>query len=94
VDEAGLYARAVVLAENRLAVLGRAEPVEPGERTGRFDDTYGWRLSAQPAAVHENAIAGESAFPLIEVSLTVFWRGRGGTRQVTLSTFRLGDGGR
>ena len=83
------YARAVMLAETRLASVGVEAPLEAGESTGRFDDDYRWRLTVEPYTEAEM----DAAVEIYRIAVTVSWdEGRNAERAVTLQTLRLGPG--
>lgn len=86
-DAADDYATAALLAESRLAAVGREAPLEEGTTSGAFDDRFRWRLdvTALPEADPEGVL------PVLPyaVALTVSW-GEGDGRAIVIETLRLG----
>jgi general secretion pathway protein I len=41
------YTMAALWAESKLDIIGVGTQIEPGNTSGRFDDTYGWQLDVQ-----------------------------------------------
>ncbi|HET6518572.1 MAG TPA: prepilin-type N-terminal cleavage/methylation domain-containing protein [Geminicoccaceae bacterium] len=87
-DTADDYATAALLAESRLAAVGREEPLEEGTTAGEFDDRFRWRLdvTALPGADPDGVL------PVLPygVVLTVSWDARDDERSVVIETLRLG----
>ena len=106
VNGAGLadqYAKATMMAESKLATLGVEAALQDGETTGKFDDTYQWRLRIQPyvdptpkdaatlAASGGVDIESLMAVRLFDVALTVeFQSDDRRARQVQLNTLLIG----
>ncbi len=88
----GDYTRAALWAQSKLDALGLEEMLEPGTRTGRFDDDFSWTLE-----VREELVADERGLDLLEmpvslyhVTLTVEW-GEDRRRQAVFETLRSVD---
>lgn len=88
------YARAVTLAEARLAAVGADIPLAPGVYSGEPDDGFGWQINIDPYEAQDQAgnplLAGDAGVAAWLVSVTVGWPGGGGERRLTLRTLRLG----
>jgi general secretion pathway protein I len=88
-DGAAGWEMATLLAETRLAQIGNATALGPGDRTGRFDPRYSWTETVRllsPEAV------GLTPLQLYQIALTVGWEERGVPRRLQLTTLRLGPG--
>lgn len=78
-------------AQSRLAMVGAAAPLVPGETAGDDGDGFRWRVLVSPTLVRaadssQEARRAPAAF-LVEVA--VGWRTGRRTRDVTLTTLRL-----
>jgi general secretion pathway protein I len=82
------YATATLLAQSRLELVGRAEPVEAGTTAGVLDDRFRWQLEIVPLPQEDL----ENSLPLqaYSVVLTVVWEAGSDERSITLETLRLG----
>ena len=85
----GTYADAVVHAESRLVLLDGSGPLEEGVKTGRIDQTYGWRTEVSLVVAPEDRTAALSSPRLYNVKVTVFWRDGRDPRELTLQSLRL-----
>lgn len=91
---AGDAGRAALHAQSLLDQQGIGEPIEPGERTGEFDDgRFRWALGVTPWTDPALPPAGPqpvaSSHQLYRLHLAVVW-GEGGPRQrLDLQTLRL-----
>lgn len=88
----GEYTRAALWAQSKLDVIGLEEMLEPGTRSGRFDDEYSWTLE-----VREHLVADERGLDTMElpvslyhVTLIVEW-GEDRQRQAVFETLRSVD---
>lgn len=88
----GDYTRAALWAQSKLDALGLEEMLEPGTRTGRFDDDFTWMLE-----VREELVADERGLDPLEipvslyyVTLVVEW-GEERRRQAVFETLRSVD---
>lgn len=81
------YAEAVAIAENKLAELGVAEPLEQTATSGSVADKYHWDLRiGDLESVPNQSI--ESPQPLREIELSLTWDSRGGRRELLFHTLR------
>ena len=101
--ESDYYARAVTLAESKLAQLGAGIPLEEGELSGEGEDALRWRVrlaaydadKAQAAKAAKAVKEGEAALPvmpvrLLQVEVEVNWGGLQATpRSIRLVTLKL-----
>lgn len=85
----GNYAEAVVHADSRLAVLEHIGFLQEGVRSGRFDQTYGWRTEVRPVISEQDRSSGPEPFQLYNIAVTVFWHDGRDSREVTLRSMRL-----
>lgn len=84
------YIAATVLAEGRLAALGTERGIRPGRWGGETPDGYRWAVAVRPTV---EAGAGPPGRPrLYEVEVRVLWDQAGRSREVRLTSLRLGDG--
>ncbi len=82
------YATATLLAQSRLELVGRAEPVQAGASTGAFDERFRWQLEIAPLPeLHADESVPLQAYSVV---LTVAWEAGSAERTVTLQTLRLG----
>lgn len=82
------YTIAALLAESKLAAIGIEEPLEEGDRSGEFDNGFGWATNVRPYDGGGPTLA-PGAIQAFEVSVTVRWGGPGRERSVSLTTLRL-----
>jgi general secretion pathway protein I len=85
--------RAALHAQSLIDQLGVGEPLQPGTRSGEFDDgRYRWTLDVarwtDPAAP-AGAPRDPNASQLLELRLGVEWAGGGPRERLRLSTLRL-----
>lgn len=85
----GNYAGAVVRAESRMALIGQAEPLTLGVKTGELDQDYTYRLEITPVGEPQPDAERESPYRLYNVVLSVFWGHGDNIRDVTLRSHRL-----
>jgi len=83
------YAMAVVLAEARIAEVGRVIPAEPGEFQGEWQD-FSWQTSIREFELPESPTQGLAAPALFAVSVTVSWGEGRSARSFRLDTLRAG----
>jgi general secretion pathway protein I len=81
------YSVAVELAESRLARIGAADPLEPGEWEGRFDQKYRWRTAIAAYTDYDSRLPG--SLQPYRVTVTVSWNSIPLDRSVTLTSLRL-----
>ena len=81
---------AVARARSRLAVLGPAVPLAPGEQEGDDGGGFRWRQRVAPVGDPLPAPRGAARPVLLDVSVAVSWRLDGRAREVVLRTRRLG----
>lgn len=84
--------RATLHAQSLLDTVGIIEPLQPGQRTGDFDDgRYRWVLSISPwqdpALVNLPQAPGDP--PLYELDLAVQWGSGGPGQQLQIRSLRL-----
>ncbi|MGH8084217.1 MAG: type II secretion system protein XpsI [Lysobacter sp.] len=84
--------RAALHAQSLLDTVGIGAPLQPGQRTGEFDDgRYRWTLQISPWT--DPLLAGAAATPaapqLYELALTVQWDGGGPRERLQLRSLRL-----
>ena len=97
VSESDYYARAVMLAESKLAQLGAGIPLEEGEVSGENEDALRWRirLAAYDSDKANAASAGGAVQPvmpvrLLQVEVEVSWaESQSAPRSIRLRTLKL-----
>lgn len=97
VSESDYYARAVMLAESKLAELGAGIPLEEGEVSGESEDALRWRvrLAAYDPDKAIPARAGGAVQPvmpvrLLQIEVEVRWaESQTAPRSIRLKTLKL-----
>ena len=86
------YSKALIIAEARLALLGREEPLEQGEKTGVEGSIYRWRTEVTPYVEEEqeDTTARLQQIKPYQVSVHVGWDESEARYPVTLTTLRIG----
>jgi len=85
---AGDYERAVLLARSQINRLLIEQTLEPGPLSGRWDDNYRWEAEVSqwdPARAREHG-SGEPLPKVAVIRFTVYWKGVGGEKSLTLET--------
>ncbi len=83
------YAAAMVVANNRIAMLRQGPEIQPGTTAG-VDGIYLWQLEITPSPLESTASASSAGpYQLLDVNLRVRWQQGGRTPQITLHTLRL-----
>lgn len=82
------YSRALIIAESRLALLGREEPLEQGEKEGVEADIYRWRTEVTPY-VEEDTDTEPQRIKPYRVSIQVGWDEAEARYPVELTTLRI-----
>ena len=82
------YARAVIIAQSRLASIGVDELLDIGEYTGA-ENKYQWITRISPT--EDDSIDLETNFRIAkrEVEVEVSWKSWGNTRSIQLNTIKL-----
>ncbi len=88
IGDAGEIAKAVSLAQSKLAEVGRVIPVEEAEESGQWKNNYHWTLSIQPFDPFQ-PVADNPHLAMYRVAVTVTWEDGGRQRHYSLSTLRL-----
>lgn len=78
------YARAVAVAENRLAELQVAETLLPGESSGAVAEDMAWNVRIVPDYLGEARVEAKPDF--FRIAITVIWGAEGTPRSLTLHT--------
>ncbi|MGQ0674477.1 MAG: type IV pilus modification PilV family protein [Rhodospirillales bacterium] len=86
--DAERYTRAALLAESRMAELGAADPLRPGEATGESGDGFLWRVSVRPFPTQQSPPA-PGAPAVLQLTVTVVWGAEERPGEVSLTTLRL-----
>lgn len=95
-DNTSIAARtleAAGLAQSTLAAALRAEPVNPGTRTGGDAGGYVWQTVVTPAGAKPPAPGTASGTTLYRVDVSVAWSAGARQRSVSLSGYRLAQQG-
>lgn len=83
------YARAVLIAESRLAAAGIDGVLAPGETSGIDDDRYEWTRTVHEYTPSPDYKASVQNVPAYFVTVSVAWPHGEGTRSIDISTIRL-----
>ena len=88
----GDYTRAALWAQSKLDALGLEEMLEPGTRSGRFDERFSWMLEVREELVADDRGLDALEIPvnLYHVTLIVEW-GEDRPRQAVFETLRSVD---
>ena len=97
VGESDDYARAVMLAESKLAELGAGIALEEGEQSGAGEDALRWRVRLAPYDAEPPQAAGKDVpvkpvlpVRLLRVEVEVSWGGfAAAPRSIRLATLKL-----
>lgn len=97
VSESDFYARAVMLAESKLAQLGAGIPLEDGEVSGESEDALRWRVhlaaydpDSVKTAGERGAIQVLTPVRLLQIEVEVSWaESQMAPRSIRLMTLRL-----
>lgn len=84
----GTYSRAATLAEARLNLVGLDIPLETGTHSGDPEDGFDWQVSIEEYVL-EDAMWEIELQPFLVTSV-VSWDTAEGTREISLSSLRLG----
>lgn len=87
------YTQAALWAQSQLDVVGIGEKLEPGHKSGRFDDQYRWELDVQkyeppPDANSAPKPEGFQGIDLFRVDLEVLWGERRSPRSAHFVSLR------
>jgi general secretion pathway protein I len=93
VTQSGLYSRAMLLAESKLAQAGRDEALYEGEHSGEFDDIFRWRVAVIPYEAEDMDPRKLSLDP-VAVTVEVEWDEGDRTPRIALTGLRLLPGNR
>ena len=89
------YEAALARAQSRLAAIGGAARLIPGETSGDDGGGYTWRVQVRQAAsapfagLPPDAARTAPRAALFAIGVTIAWSMDGGERRVTLNTARL-----
>jgi general secretion pathway protein I len=84
---------ALALAEEKLALAGAAAPLRPGSDKGVFADRFAWQTTvSRYADGGDGKQTGQpkASEPLYRIAVDVAWQDGRRSRQLALSTLRLG----
>jgi general secretion pathway protein I len=85
------YARAVLIAESRLAAAGIDEPLFTGETRGIEDEEFEWTRSVTPYLPSPGYKSQARDLKAWHVTVTVGWPHGDGQRSIDMSTVRLAN---
>jgi general secretion pathway protein I len=86
---AGELATATLHAESKLEAQGIEAPVSEGERAGKFDDIYRWRVVTRLYEPGPDQTIAPNLPDLYSVTVTVSWGAQDAARSVALTSLRL-----
>lgn len=81
------YARAIAVAENRLAEVGAAETLEAGENGGAAAEDMAWNVQVAPGFLGEGGTEGKPDF--FRIAVTVAWGRDEKPRSLTLHSLYI-----
>ena len=87
------YARAGLLARSKLAELEALRLLEPGDREGRFDEEFRYRLTLTPYAGEADSPLPPSRVLPLRATLAVLWGEPPDDHQLTVETLLLTSAG-
>ena len=85
------YARAVLIAESRLAAAGIGEKLHAGETSGIEDDLFVWTRSVTPYTPSPGYSTNAKELRAWQITITVEWPNNESIRSIDLSTIRISD---
>ncbi len=88
VTQSGMYSRAALLAESKLAQAGRDEALYEGAYSGEFDDTFRWSVSLIPYET-EDLDPDKLSLDPVSVTVRVEWDEGDRTPSIALTSLRL-----
>lgn len=83
------YARAELVAESQLSVVGITEPLQTGITTGEWGDRFIWERSIERYQPWEESRKLNAPVLAYWVTVKVNWKHSGGDSQISLSSVRL-----
>ncbi len=86
------YTRAAVLAQSRMAAIGRELPLVEGEDGGELEQGYGWRSAITPYEIGVDDGDSDDTAPLAQAFMTtveVYWQDGDKRRALTLNSLML-----
>jgi len=86
---AGDYARAVLVAESRLARIGRSEPLLVGQTSGESGEGFRWRQIIEDYMPRDSDTALTAPVSGYHVSVEVSWTRNGREQQIILDSLRV-----
>ncbi len=84
------YTHATLLSQSLLAGVGAETPLEPGVRSGKQGDIYGWEITVKPYG-QESGEERQSSVQPFEVMVLVRWLDDDQERSIVLTSLRLGS---
>ncbi|MDH3577290.1 MAG: prepilin-type N-terminal cleavage/methylation domain-containing protein [Gammaproteobacteria bacterium] len=84
------YTRAVLVAEAQLAAAGVSDVLLPGETQGDEGRHFHWTRVIRDYVPSEGYDREALLVPAYHITVIVEWQHAGGTRQIDLSSIRLG----
>lgn len=87
------FTEAALWAQSRLDTAGVEAPLEPGMRSGEFNDTYSWELAVEEHMVADERGLDPEALPvnLYRLTMTVYWQDGPRERRAEFETLRAVD---
>lgn len=95
VGDSDAYARAVTLAESKIAQVGAGIPLQEGETSGETEGGLRWRLRLEPYDPDQDkggakgTVTDVTPVRLLRVEVEVLWGRAAAPRSVRLATVRL-----
>lgn len=83
------YARAELVAESQISVVGISEPLLPGVTSGEWNEEFRWQRTIEPYQPWQEPRKLSAKVEAYRVTVSVDWQHAGGNSQVKLSSIRL-----
>ena len=83
------YARAVMIAESKLASIGIDETYDLGEYTGTENNKYQWTTHIEESTGDDSGLETRLRIAKRDVMVEVNWESFGKTRKIKLNTIKL-----
>ena len=94
IDVSAQYAKAVIVAETQLAVVGLEYELHQGQTEGAVDEQFYWLRTVEPYVPTDQPNNQNLPVEAFLVTIQVEWEHRGRSRQISLNSIRLAtDGG-
>ena len=83
------YSYAQMLAESKLAEIGKGIPVREGSYGGDIDEKYSWQMNITPVM---KEATGNELVNTYKVRFVITWPANNSTRSIKIDAYRLATG--